>query len=128
MRTLCEKIRSRRPNILISGEGWYDALSTAMPVLQSGHSDGPMNYHDGIHQPFFDTWAREFAHLCLGDPAHGSTGVHELGYNTVQWRTPLRKGIWPTVTLVGDSIEKAPERVEQILQDARDYADRFLRK
>jgi hypothetical protein len=128
VRTMCEKIRARRPDIFITGEGWYDALTASVPAFQSGHNDGPMNYHDGVYAPFFDEWTREFAHLCLGDPAHGSSGVHELGYNTHSWRTPLRKGIWPTVTLVGDSIEKAPERVEQILADAREYAERFCRR
>lgn len=126
VKELCDQLRAGIPDMLIAGEAWYDGLTPALPVIHSGHSDGPMNYHDAIYAPFFDTWMREFSHLCLGDPSRGSTGVHELGTNFTQWRTPLRKGLWPTVTIVDHTLEQAADRVEEIISDAREYARRFL--
>lgn len=124
---LTKRIREGRPDVLISGEAWYDGLGAAMPLFQSGHTDGVIHWHDDAYPEIFDKYNRSFGHLCLGDPGRGSTGVHELGYNPIQ-RTPVRKGILPTVTLVNDSIEKAPEAVINIINDAKKYADLYLRK
>ncbi|HZG55127.1 hypothetical protein [Paenibacillus sp.] len=63
----------------------------------------------------------------LGDPSRGSTGAHEFGINaTGIYRVPLRKGILPTVTLLDGSIANAPERVMEIIGDAKEYAKRFI--
>lgn len=128
VKALCDGIRSRVPGMLVTGEAWYDGLTPAMPVVHSGHTDGPMHYHDALYAPFFDTYMREFAHLCLGDAGRGSSGAHELGTNHVDWKVPLRKGLWPTATIVDDTLEKAPERLEEIIADAHTYAERFLSK
>lgn len=127
VKELCDRIRRQIPDMLMAGEAWYDGLTPAMPLIHSGHTDGPMHYHDAIHAPFFDTWMREFAHLCLGDPSRGSTGAHELGTNRVDWRVPLRKGLWPTVTIVDSTIKNAPDKVEEIIGDAKEYARRYLK-
>lgn len=124
---LAKRIREGRPNVLISGEAWYDGLGAAIPLFQSGHTDGVIHWHDDVYPDIFDMYNRSFGHLCLGDPGRGSTGVHELGFNPIQ-RTPVRKGILPTVTLINDSIEKAPETVTEIVNDAKKYADLYLRK
>ncbi|HSH79227.1 MAG TPA: hypothetical protein VLA19_11935, partial [Herpetosiphonaceae bacterium] len=121
---LIGRIREGRPEVLIAGEGWYDAVGAATPLMQSGHSDGVMHWHDQPYPALFDASNRGFGHLCLGDPGRGSTGVHELGYNTER-RVPLRKGLLPTVTIVEDTLERAPEQVEQIIDDARKYAATF---
>lgn len=128
VKALCDLLRAGVEDMLVAGEGWYDGLSSAMPVIHSGHTDGPMHYHDALYAPFFDTYMREFAHLCLGDPGHGSTGVHELGTNTVEWRVPVRKGLWQTVTIVEDTLEKAPDKVEEIIRDAKEYTRLYLRE
>ena len=124
-RELIEKIRAKHPNILIADEGWYDAMSTVTPLMQSGHTDGVLHWHDCPYPALFDRYNRSFAHLCLGDPGRGSTGVHELGYNGIT-RSPLRKGIIPTVTLVEDTLEQAGEQVIDIIGDAKEYAERYL--
>ncbi len=121
---LIGRIREGRPEVLIAGEGWYDAVGAATPLMQSGHSDGVMHWHDQPYPALFDASNRGFGHLCLGDPGRGSTGVHELGYNTER-RVPLRKGLLPTVTIVENTLERAPEQVEQIIDDARKYAATF---
>ena len=72
-----------------------------------------------------DTFARNFGHLCLGDPSRLSTGVHEQGTNP-EWRAPLRKGVIPTLTIVDGTLENAPERVNAIVEDAKVYAMTFL--
>jgi hypothetical protein len=121
---LCRRIREKHPEVLIAGEGWYDGIGLATPLVQSGHTDGVLHWHDEPYSPLFDTYQRSFAHLCLGDPGRGSTGVHELGTNPIR-RTPLRKGVIPTVTLVEDTLRVNPDGVLQIIEDARAYADLY---
>ena len=75
----------------------------------------------------FDTYVREFGHLCLGDPAFLSTGVHEQGHNP-EWRTPLTKGVIPTLTVIGGTLDGAPERVDMIIGDAEEYYRRYCMK
>ena len=125
VRQLTRRLREQDPQMLLAGEGWYDGLAACIPLLQCGHTDGKLHWHDEAYAPMFDTYARNFGHLCLGDPARLSTGVHEQGSNP-QWRAPLRKGILPTLTIVDGTLERAPERVDAILGDAKAYAERYL--
>jgi hypothetical protein len=122
---LVERIRAGRPNLLVAGEGWYDAVAAATPLMQSGHTDGVMHWHDRPYPALFDRYGRSFGHLCLGDPGRGSTGVHELGHNPIT-RVPVRKGLIPTVTIVEDTIAMAPDRVLEIVEDAKRYAAEHL--
>lgn len=122
-----ERIREGRPELLVAGEGWYDAMSAVLPLHQSGHTEGVMHRHDDTFPNFFDTYNRGFGHLCLGDPGRNSTGVHELGNNPC-WREPFRKGSIPTVTLVDDTIQTAPDKVLEIIEDAKCYAAEFWEK
>jgi hypothetical protein len=123
---LVERIRENRPDVLVSGEAWYDGLAKALPLVQSGHTDGVLHWFDDVYAEIFDRYCRAFGHLCLGDPGRGSTGVHELGFNPIQ-RVPVRKGIIPTITMVEDTIERAPEKVEKIISDAKKYAELYLK-
>ena len=122
----CDRLRTIKKDFLVSGEGFYDGLLKAIPLFQSGHTDGEMNYHDRISEELFSDYAREFGHLCLGDPSRGSSGVHELGTNT-EWKVPYRKGIIPTLSLVENSIELAPEKVKEIISDANRYYEEFCK-
>jgi hypothetical protein len=122
---LVARLREGRPDLLVAGEGWYDAASAAVPLTQSGHTDGDLHWHDAPYPPLFDRSARSFGHLCLGDPGRGSTGVHELGHNPIT-RVPVRKGVIPTVTLVEDTLQAAPDRVLEIVEDAKRYAAEYL--
>ncbi len=121
LEALVARLRANRPELLVAGEGWYDAAGRALPLLQSGHTDGVLHHHDAPYAPLFDRHARSFGHLCQGDPGRGSTGVHELGRNPIR-RTPVRPGVIPTLTIVEDTLTHAPEAVEAILADARQYA------
>lgn len=122
----CNKIRTIKPDFLVAGEGFYDGLLKAFPLFQSGHTDGDLNYHDRLGEEVFTKYAREFAHLCLGDPSRGSSGVHELGTNTI-YNVPLRKGIIPTISLVENSIDDTNPRFNEIIKTAVEYKKQFLK-
>jgi hypothetical protein len=125
VRDLVQRLREGHSEILVAGEGWYDALGLATPLMQAGHTDGHQHWHDDPYSPLFDTYHRSFGHLCLGDPSGGSTGVHELGINP-QTRVPLRKGVIPTVTITDRTLALAPTDVLEIIDDAKKYAELFL--
>ncbi len=123
---LAERLREGDPQMLLSGESWYDGLAKCFPLMQCGVTkEGKMNWHDESYGAMFDTYARNFAASCLGDPSRLSTGVHELGTNPT-WRTPLRKGILPTLAIVDGTLDNAPEKVDLIIGDAKEYARRYL--
>lgn len=125
VKELMGRLKKAHPQMLIAGEGWYDGLVSCIPLLQCGHTDGFLHWHDEAYPPMFDTYARGFGHLCLGDASRGSTGVHEQGYNPI-WKCPVRKGIIPTITITDGTLEKAPERAAEIFADANRYARLFL--
>ena len=127
VRELCRRLREGAPEFLVSGEAWYDGLSECMPLFHSGHTYGKMHYHDEFNEELFVPYAREFAHLSLGDPSRHSTGVHELGTNH-EWRAPVRRGVIPTLTLVDGSIEGGAEGIDLIIEDAKKYRDLYIRR
>lgn len=111
-------LREGLPDLMVTGEGWYDALAAVTPV---SHSHIPSRWAAEMFAP----WSRTFDHLSAGDPSRGSTGVHERGTEPFRL-APLAKHHWPTVTLVNGSIARAPEQVEQVVAQARQYAEIFL--
>lgn len=114
-------------SVLIAGEGWYDGLSTLTPLMQSGHTEGVMHWHDQPYPAMYEPYCRSFGHLCLGDPGRGSTGVHELGYNEIQ-SVPYRKSIIPTLTLVEDTLTTAEAKVLEIVETAKRYYKEFIER
>lgn len=127
VRQLMGRLKKYNPDMLLAGEGWYDGLAACIPLLQCGHTDGVLHWHDEAFPPMFDTYVRGFGHLCLGDVSRGSTGVHELGFNPIK-RCPLRKGIIPTITITDGTLENAPEAAAAIFEDANRYARIYLEK
>ncbi|MBU2663946.1 hypothetical protein KOI35_10635 [Actinoplanes bogorensis] len=125
LRDLVGLIRESAPELAIAGEAWFDALGGIIPLVQTGHRDTVPVHHDRPDPALFTGSNRSFGHVCLGDPAHGSTGVHEAGYNA-HWRLPVREGVIPTLTVVGDTLDLAPSQVSLVVQDAREYAAKFL--
>ena len=123
---LIARLREQHPDILVAGEGWYDAMGATTPLMQSGHTDGVLHWHDQPYEDFFARYNRMFAHLCLGDPGRGSTGVHELGFNPIK-EAPVRKGSIPTITFVEDTLKQASEQVRKIIADAREYHDKYVK-
>jgi hypothetical protein len=115
---LRDELRRRFPGLLVTGESWYDALGAVTPVC---HAGVPAQWADEFFAPHNRAWG----HLSTGDPSRGSTGVHELG--TRPWHPePLVRHHLPTLTVVDGTLERAPDRVEQVIATARAYAAQFL--
>lgn len=125
LRALVELLGEGSPDLLIAGEAWFDGIGGIIPLVQAGHRDTVPTLHDQPDQGLFTGTNRSFGHICLGDPAYGSTGVHEAGYNA-HWRLPVREGVIPTLTVVDGTLEHAAERVALIVQDAHEYAAKYL--
>jgi hypothetical protein len=97
-RELVGEIRLRHPQLLVCGEGWYDALLALFPMNQT--------WIDVTDPPRFDDlpmrYARVLGHLKEGAPGGGSTGVHEGGTNPSA--APLRRsGFVPALSVVHDT-------------------------
>ena len=125
LQSLADDIHRAIPGQLIAGEGWFDALSGIIPLVQTGHHDNVPVFHDLPDEQLFTRTNRSFGHVNLGDAAHGSSGVHEAGYVSA-WRLPVRRGVIPTMGVVDDTLALAPERVALIIADAHDYAEQYL--
>jgi len=123
---IARRIREKHPEVLMAGEGWYDALSAAYPLTQpSLLLNGDCRWSDAPYGPLFDISNRCFAHLGTGDLSRGSTGVFEFGYNFSTRTVPLRKGIIPTLTVVDGTLDKAWSEVLEVLKQAEEYADLY---
>ena len=114
---LRDGLKTRFPDLLIAGEGWYDALGAVTPVSQVGATAG--------WPQVFSRYNRTFGHLMWGDPSRASSGVHEAG-RTGFGLVPDAAHWWPTVTIVDGTLERAADKVEQVIEQARQYAHRYL--
>lgn len=107
---LREELRARHPGLLVTGEGWYDALGAVTPIVHAGF---PEAWPDLLGR-----YCRIFGHLRWGDPSRGSSGVHEQGYVPFQL-APDHPAWLPTLTVVDGTLERAPEKVQRVLTQAR---------
>ncbi len=114
---LRDDLRARFPDLLVTGEGWYDALGAITPV---SHVGAPAQWPE-----VFAKYCRTFMHLSSGDPSRGSTGVHELGFREFRL-APDAAHWWPTLAVVDGTIERSPDRVEEVIAQARRYAEKYL--
>jgi hypothetical protein len=64
-------------------------------------------------------------HLSSGDPGRGSSGVHEIGFREFRL-TPDASYWWPTLTVVDGTVERGPDRVEEVIAQAKRYAETYL--
>ena len=90
---LRDGLKARFPDLLVAGEGWYDALGAVTPVSQVGT---PAQWPQ-----VFARYNRTFGHLMWGDPSRASSGVHEAG-STGFGLVPNERHWWPTVTIVSN--------------------------
>jgi len=114
---LRDELKSRFPDLLIAGEGWYDALGAVTPMS-----------HAGLPAAWPETFAkynRNWLHLSAGDPSRGSTGVHELGHNDFRL-APDEPHILPTLTVVDGTLANGADGVDRVIAQAREYARRLL--
>lgn len=98
-KALIGELRRRHPDLLIAGEGWYDAILGLMPVNQSWlRTDRQF-----IYPQLLTRYGRALGHLAEGAPGPVSTGVHEGGFRYKRDGAPT-PGHIPSVGIVDDSL------------------------
>jgi flavin-dependent dehydrogenase len=70
--------------------------------------------------------ARDGCQVDVLEQAGHIGGVHEIGFRDFS-PAPDAAYWWPTLTVVDGTIEQAPERAEEVIAQARRYADTYLR-
>jgi hypothetical protein len=112
-RALVAELRARHPNILIAGEGWYDALLALFPANQSWLGvDLRYRYPEVLTR-----YARALGHLMDGTPGTGSTGVHEGGFRVPKTIEP-QPGHIPALGIADGTLEKYGEEVVRVCRKA----------
>lgn len=112
-RLLISELHQRHPDVLIAGEGWWDALLAILPVNQSWL---PLNHHYRFPQ-LLTRYSRALGHLREGAPGPVSTGVHERGFTYQPMPTPT-PGHIRSLGIVDDTLEKYKDEVIQACQAA----------
>jgi hypothetical protein len=97
-RELVDEIHRRHPDLLVCGEGWYDALLAVFPMNQTWIEMDEAARFDELPMRY----ARVLGHLKDGAPGLGSTGVHEGGTNPLA-AALHRNGFVPALPVVGDT-------------------------
>lgn len=114
-----DELAARFPDVFLTGEIWWDVLSAVTPLSQS-------DWMTLERWPeLFTRYGRTFGNNTWGDPSRNSSGVFEGGSRAFQ-PPPDAEHVIPTLTIVDGTLEKAPDKVEQILEQARRYASRYL--
>ncbi len=108
-RYLADALRTKKTDLLMASETWIDLSLPFMPMSQT--PGGPFDW--------CDRYQRRFAHLSLGEPSRGSTGVHEVGYVPYDRADLLRTFTLPTVAFVERTWEETPQAVEAIIAAAK---------
>lgn len=111
------ELHERFPDLLLTGEAWYDVIGAVTPMVHSGTPDQ-------FTDLFFD-YGRQWGHLSYPDPSRGSTGVHEAGYRDFEVPDEPDEEFIPTLTVVDGTIEEAPEDAEAMVELAKAYREEF---
>ncbi|WP_343421335.1 hypothetical protein [Candidatus Flexifilum breve] len=105
-RQLVGELHQRHPDVLVAGEGWYDALLAVLPVNQSWLGvDRSYKFPQLLAK-----YGRALGHLAEGAPGAVSTGVHERGF-TYKHAGKVTVGHIPSVGIVDDSLSKYADDV-----------------
>ena len=110
---LTDELHRSYPDLLIAGEGWYDAMLRYFPVNQSWLGV-ERNYR---YPQLLTRYGRALGHLADGTPGHGSTGVHEGGFHPAPPQRPT-VGHIPSLGIADDTLSKYREAVIQICRTA----------
>ena len=109
LRKLSESLREKRAGLLIATESWFDLSLEFIPCSQT--LDGPGHWSS--------KYQRRFAHVSLGEPSRGSTGVHEVGNIDYDLDDLLKTFDWPTLAIVDGTIANAPGKAEAVISAAK---------
>jgi hypothetical protein len=107
-RQLTAEIRERNPQLLVCGEGWYDALLRVLPMNQTWLDMSKPPRTDALPMRY----GRVLGHLKDGAPGAGSTGVHEGGTRPIA--QPLHAhGYIPSLSIVDDTFTRYRDDVRE---------------
>jgi hypothetical protein len=109
LRKIVKDLRSDHPEFMIATESWLD---TTFSFLHAGQT--PAAYKN-----WSSHFGRRFAHLAMGEPSRGSTGVHEAGYCEYNFEQVMNCFDWPTLALVDTTLRDAPEKADRVVQYAK---------
>ena len=112
-RLLIDQLHQRHPDLLIAGEGWYDALLALLPVNQSWLN---IDRHYKFPQLLM-RYGRALGHLAEGTPGAVSTGVHERGF-TYRKSGAVTPGHIVSVGIVDDTMSRYANEVIAACQAA----------
>lgn len=123
---LVGEIHAERPDLLVAGEGWWDALLGVFPVNQSWV---------GVRRTFrypevLTRFGRALGHLSSPAPGMGSTGVHEGGFLPPEQGAPSRPGAvapvapghLPAISIVEDTLREHRDELLCLIDDLADPA------
>lgn len=110
-RQLVDRLRAGRPDLLVTGEDWWDGLLPIFPIFQRSARWRRVPEWVG-------RYARIIGHICDGDPSRGSTGVFEAGHAAYQ-PLPDHPLYIPTVAFVDGTLDHAQPAIEAEIDRAR---------
>lgn len=108
-RALVNTVHQRHPELLVAGEGWYDALLSVFPVNQSWLGV-ERNYR---YPQLLTRFGRALGHLKDGTPGTGSSGVHEGGFYPAPPQQPTFGHI-PSLGIADDTLARYGDEVVQV--------------
>lgn len=112
-KALVGELYRRHPNVLVAGEGWYDAVLAVLPVNQSWLGiDRQFRYPQLLAK-----YGRALGHLANGTPGAGSTGVHEGGFYPINDQA-ITPGHIRSLGIVEDTLDKYRDDVIRICREA----------
>lgn len=114
LHALVRDLRAARPNLLVTGEDWWDGILDVLPMCQTTRKWRPVPAWAG-------RYARFFEHIADSEPSRGSTGVFESGFAPYEPLPPEPHYI-PTIAFVDGTLERAPQAVDAMIERARAYA------
>lgn len=109
LRQIVGDLRGDHPELMIATESWFDLT---YGFLHAGQT--PAGYRN-----WSGYFGRRFAHLAMGEPSRGSTGVHEAGYCEYNFDQVMRCFDWPTLGIVDTTLRDAPDKAARVVQYAK---------
>ncbi len=106
-RQLVDRLRDGLPDLLVTGEDWWDGLLPIFPIYQRSSKWRQVPSWVG-------RYARLMGHICDGEASRGSTGVFESGYAPYE-RLPDEPFYLPTLAFVDGTLEGARDEINAVI-------------
>jgi hypothetical protein len=108
---MVNRLRADKPNLLVTGEDWWDGLLPIFPLFQQ--TSKWKQVPDWVGR-----YARLMGHICDGEASRGSTGVFESGYAAYE-RLPDKPFYIPTLAFVDGTLDGARDEIESVIALAK---------